>query len=188
MSNTAENVRTVFEQLCADTPFGIDMIEITDDAQTGEQFLSVLVSVHPRVGPEKARRKAIRPVFQAYARLVAEAGLDYPLEAVLRLAVETDDGIPLLGTFRCAVTWVREHVNDNLTLEQMVALIFETGRGPEDVATATSGEWEPGYDLEWRQAEPLPADEFPAETPYEYWAGKSVEYPGTDREVGDSAE
>ncbi|ADB63957.1 hypothetical protein Htur_5070 (plasmid) [Haloterrigena turkmenica DSM 5511] len=180
MSDTADNVRTVFEHFCSDMPIGIDFIDTTDDEQTGEQFLSVVVSVHPSVGPEKARQMAIRPVFQAYARLVAEAGLDYPLEAILRLAVETDDGIPLMGTFRCAVPWVREHANDNLTLEQTIALVLETRRSPDDVATATSGEWEPGYDLEWRQAEPIDADEFPAQTPYEYWAGKSVEYPGSD--------
>jgi hypothetical protein len=150
----------------------VEGVAMTTDAETNEEFLNVVALASPNQfdDPVAIRSAVLSVLLSAYVPLV-EAGFEYPLEAVVFLAVP--DPPPVLAT-RTAVVWAREHIEDNLTLEQLLALVFETTQQPDDPETARD-DWVPEYDLDWRQVDdPEP---FGADVEYEYWSQGKVPYP-----------
>lgn len=167
-----------------DGPVQLAAMEMTDDEETGEQFLNVIALITDNsedvLRPDPVREMAVPPAVSIYVRLAAEHGFDYPMELVVYgdMTPAVQATLPLMG-FRCAVTWAREHRHGNLSLEQLSELVFQTQTAPEDVEAAADG-WVPEYPLDWRDKEPRDADEYPASVDYEYWTQGSVDYPGGD--------
>jgi hypothetical protein len=180
---SVDNITRVIEHYCEDSEDDLQLegMDIVTDQETNEEFLEVVVSTSAEMPQEKVPQFYVRPVFQAYARLVVDANLDYPLEAVASVRVPGDRERRLpFGAFRTSVMWVREHSNGNLTLEQTLHLALQTLQRPESQVDAVN--WIPEYPDDWRQLEAPDADSFPAGVSYDYWAGRSVSYPGSESE------
>lgn len=190
MTDRAAAIREHFENALdgSDNPVQLGAMEMTDDEETGEQFLDVVALVTDNsedvLQPDVIREMVAAPAISIYVPLVAEHGFDYPLEliAYADMTPALPGTLPLMS-FRCAVTWAREHFNGNLSLEQLTELVYQTQNAPADIEDASS-EWVPEYPRDWRQKEPRPADEYPASVDYEYWTSGSVDYPGDTEQTG----
>lgn len=179
-------IRGLFEDAFdgGEHPVQLGAMEMTDDEETGEQFLNVVALVTDTsedvLKPEVVRNMVATPAISIYVPLVAEHGFDYPLELLVYVDMTPalPGSLPLMS-YRCAVTWAREHAHGNLSLEQLLDVVLQTQTAPDDVETSTSG-WVPEYPRDWRQKDPRPAEEYPASVDYEYWTSGSVEYPGRE--------
>lgn len=189
-TDRAAAIRGLFEDAFDDSehPVQLGAMEMTDDEETGEQFLDVVALVTDTsedvLQPDVVREMVAAPAITIYVPLVAEHGFDYPLEliAYVDMTPALPGSLPLMS-YRCAVTWAREHYHGNLSLEQLTELVYRTQNAPENAEEA-SNEWVPEYPMDWRQKEPRDADEYPASVDYEYWTSGSVEYPGDVEQHG----
>jgi len=180
---SVDSITRVIEHYCEDSDGDLQLegLDIVTDQETNEEFLEVVVSTSAERPDKKSPQFYVRPLFQAYARLVVDANLDYPLEAVASVHVSGDRERRLpFGAFRTSVMWVREHAHGNLTLEQTLHLALQTLQQPASLQDAVN--WVPEYPDDWRQLEAPDADTFPAGVSYDYWAGRSVSYPGSESE------
>jgi len=179
MTAQKEQLRRIFESGFEHEEFDIQIegLELCDDAETGEQFLEVVVSVPLSVSSEGYQKHVpyIRPVALRYTQFVEKTGFDYDCEVYA--GVRADGKMLPYGTARIASAWSLQHIKDDLSLEQYLTMILETIQQPESPREAASG-WVPEYDLDWRAQEPVEKTEFDAETPYDYWNSGQVPYPG----------
>lgn len=183
-TDRAAAIRGLFEDAFDgnEHPMQLGAMEMTDDEETGEQFLDVVALITDSssdvLQPDVIRQMVVPPALSIYVRLVAEHGFDYPLELLAYgdMSPALPGTLPLMS-YRCAVTWAREHFHGNLSLEQLTELVYQTQNAPGDIEAAAS-EWVPEYPRDWRQKEPRPAEEYPANVEYDYWTSGSVEYPG----------
>lgn len=160
-----------------DPNIGLEVGEmmIVDDEVTNEQFLGVILVFPPTedaAGPENVLKASASVTAGAFAQLVNQ-GFDYPMEVVVYTHHPTKGLLPVLA-FRVAVTWAREHIDGNYTLEQLLALVFDNVHGPEDIKDAEG--WVPEYDLDWRNVDE--PEDVGAGVDYDYWSGGKVPYPG----------
>jgi len=185
--NETEAVQCVFEHWFDDAPADIELHDLasTTDAKTNEDVIVAVITVPEAVfecdeHSDGGISSVVSAVGYAHTHLVDHADFSHPVEAVVMLRGKSGEPLFKLYAFRSAVTWIREHIYRNLTLEQWLALIFETSQRPDSYEQAVHGDWIPEYELDWREQDVPAADEFDAQVDYEYWSSGHVPYPGGD--------
>ena len=173
-------LKGLFSKQIENTPSDIEVsvleVAIVTDEKTNEEFFEVALGAHALEAddPMELLQAAAAPVVSTYAELV-ERGFDYPLETVVFLGAESFPTLPVLA-FRASVMWVREHIHGNYTLEQLLALVYDTVHGPENMEDAED-DWVPEFGLDWRSVDD--PDDIGAGVTFEHWtSGK--EYPMED--------
>lgn len=179
--SSVEDLQPVFERMCEYQPEDVRLknIEILDDEQTGEEFLGVFVSVPAGIDTDGAHHSAyIKPVVVACCLLVDQYGFNFDVEvyAGARGFPQLPAGDLPYSASRIAARWISQHLAGDLTLKQLLVLVFRTVQVPDGPQDALSG-WLPEYELDWRAADPPRADEYDAQTPFEYWSSGKVLYP-----------
>lgn len=168
-------ITDVIGGVCDETSLRIHHSKFVEDEDTGEDFIDFIISFPKEEKEGEFATTIIRPFFQAYARLVNEGGLEYPLEVIAGLRGFPVEGIAKVAGFRISVMWAREHANENLTLGQILDLVYTTLQSPDNPQEALY--WLPSYGVDWRNMTPEDADELPASVYYDHWAGKETTLP-----------
>lgn len=176
-----EVVTSTIKGVCEETPLEIEHTDFVEEEETGEAFIDFIVSFPKESIDEDITTTIIRPFFQAYARLVNDAGLEYPLEVISGFRMPPAEGVVKVSGFRISVMWAREHANENLTLGQILYIVYRTLQSPDNPEEALY--WLPSYDADWRGITPDDADELPGSVYYDHWAGKETTLPEGESNV-----